>query len=194
MNHNIIFYSNLCEPSKHLLSLMDNEDLLKYFYKICTDNNNKVPKAITMTPTILIKGVTRPYVASDAFIWLEKIKQWKINQLMKRIEENNEKDTLLGYSKHEMSDLSDRFSLYASKMENECDESLPQSYFNVSNIGNEKIFTPPLENGGYRFKKGKCAMTEQELSDRTNLLMEERTRQQREIDIRAERLKHYPNV
>ncbi len=42
-NINILFYSNYCEGSKLLISLMDQENLTRFFHKICTDNNNKIP-------------------------------------------------------------------------------------------------------------------------------------------------------
>ena len=89
---NVLFYSNRCEASKHLISLMQTEKLIKYFHLVCTDNT-KVPANITVTPTIIIKGIPIPYVAVDAFAWFAKIKQWKLNVDLQRI--NNEQQKYL---------------------------------------------------------------------------------------------------
>ena len=79
---NVLFYSNNCEGSKQLIFLMKHEKLDKYFHFICTDNNTKIPHQIKLTPTLIIRNVPTPYVAGEAFAWLSKIKQWKINMTL----------------------------------------------------------------------------------------------------------------
>jgi hypothetical protein len=136
---------------------MQSEKLLNYFHMICTDNNPKIPPQIKSTPTLIIKGVPHPYVASDAFAWLAKVKQWKLNiikhnmsmaqkQYIQKINSNlmSNDMNLLGFSKAEMDGLSDIFAY----LQNE--NAMPHSYVNYDNLGKENIFTPPLEDGGYK--------------------------------------------
>ncbi len=163
---NIIFYSNSCEPSKLLLSMIQNEKLTSYFYLYCTDTN-PVPPQIKLTPTLIIKGLPTPYVANDAFAWLAKIKQWKVKIMMQRMNNaqqnylesmnNNLKlndNNLLGFSQSEMNGMSDIFSFFSSEWSRdknkECQDALPQSYFLCENIGKEFIETKPLEDGSYK--------------------------------------------
>lgn len=154
---NVLFYSNKCESSKHLISLMQSENLLKFFHLVCVDTQ-KVPEQIKVTPTLIIRGIPTPYVGSDAFVWFSKVKQWKINMLMQKMTnaqqqylqkignnlDNNNNNNILGFSKVEMENISDIFAYLTS------DSAAPQSYFDYQNIGQECIFTPPLENGQYK--------------------------------------------
>lgn len=180
---NILFYSNNCPGSQHLISLMQQEKLTRFFYMICTDNNPKVPLQIKVTPTLIIKGIPTPYVASDAFVWFSKIKQWKMHMLMQRASaaqqqylqniNNNlvtKDSSVLGFSQAEMEGLSDIFAYLQN------DNAMPHSYFTCNNLGQENIFTPPLEDGQYKVKenaKYKISATQQkELHN--NLEMERR--------------------
>lgn len=160
---NILFYSNNCEGCKQLISMMQQEKLVRFFHLICTDNNPNIPPQIKVTPTLIIRGVPTPYIAGDAFAWLAKIKQWKIQMTMKNMSSaqqqylqsinNNlvaDKSNLLGFSQAEMSGMSDIFSFFSKKMDKECQDALPQSFFTCNNMGCENIFTPPLEDGSYK--------------------------------------------
>lgn len=153
---NILFFSNKCESSKYLISMMQAEKILQYFFTICVDNNPKITPNIKYTPTILLRGVPTPYVAADAFSWLARVKQWKIQVTMKKINQDNQKlmqgldDTVsdakvLGFSDSEMKSISDMFSFFDANIKTECQEPLPQSYVNYDSIGQEVIFAPPEE-------------------------------------------------
>ncbi|AYV85289.1 MAG: hypothetical protein Satyrvirus9_15 [Satyrvirus sp.] len=156
---NILFFSNNCEGSKHLISLMQSENLIRFFHLICTDNNPKIPPQIKVTPTLIIRGVSAPYVAGDAFSWFAKIKQWKINLLMQTISSTQQQylqsinnnlvlddSNILGFSQIEMNGMSDIFSFFSKNITQEREDPLPQSFFVFNNIGNENIFTPPKED------------------------------------------------
>ncbi len=164
---NALFYSNNCEGSKQLISLMDMENLTRFFHMICTDNNPKIPPQIKITPTLIIRGIPTPYVAGDAFVWLAKTKQWKMSVMMQNMNNvqqqylqsinNNlilDKSNILGFSNVEMNGMSDIFSFFSQNLSQECQDSLPQSYFSVNNMGQENIFTPPLEDGSYKINDG----------------------------------------
>ena len=167
-NINILFYSNNCEGSKHLISVLQTEQLIRFFHLICTDNNPKVPALIKVTPTIIIRGDPRLLIAADAFAWVSKVKQWKINmqmqkmtaaqqQYMQSINGNlvSNESNLLGFNPSEMAGMSDIFSFFSSNMAQECNEALPQSFFTCSNLGQENIFTPPTEDARYKINEAK---------------------------------------
>lgn len=167
---NILFYSNKCEGSKQLISMMQDENLLRFFHMICVDNNPKIPKQITVTPTLIIRGIPTPYVAGDAFNWFSKIKQWKINMILKKSQEkyqDNIEDNVLGFNNSEMNVFSDIFSFFSMDVKNECQESFPQSYVPFDDIGKETIFTPPNEKSKIDKTKQKLLETEL-LLKRTN--------------------------
>lgn len=162
---NMLFYSNKCEGSKLLLSMLNSEKLTKFFHIVCTDNNPKVPPQIKLTPTLIIRGQPTPYVAGDAFIWLARVKQWKIIMTMKKMNtmqqqyfkniNNNlsaDDSNILGFSAAEMNGMSDIFSFFSRDIVQENQESFPQSYFSCANLGHENIFTPPLEDGSFKIK------------------------------------------
>jgi len=152
---NIIFFSNNCEASKLLLIMMARENILGYFYKICTDFNPNLPQNIRITPTIIIRG-SQLYEATEAFNWLARIKQWKQNILMHKISNeqlqyfqkmnNNlvpDGNNLLGYNTTEMNAISDAFAFYNKEIKMECQEPFPQSFVTCDNVGKIEIFAPP---------------------------------------------------
>lgn len=174
--YNILFYSNNCDASKLLLTMFEKEKLTRFFHMICTDGNIKIPKNIRYTPSLILRGNTKIYEVSEAFSWLARIKQWKnslqiknasdahtkyLNQVSGNLTQDN--CSLLGFSESEMNGMSDIFSFFSNNMQNECEDSLPQSYFSVDNIGKEFIFTPPLEDGSYKIKNNsRCKINEKE--------------------------------
>lgn len=165
--YNIFFFSNNCDASRCLITQFKNEKIIDFFYQICVDNNPKIPPTITATPTLILKGNPTPYVGSNAFIWFTKIKEWKVNMMMKKLSSDqnnylskisnnlntnnildsntNTNSNLLGFNEMEMGSSSDIFSFFAKDMDKECENALPQSYVDYSMIGNDYIFTPPLD-------------------------------------------------
>jgi hypothetical protein len=161
---NVLFYSNHCPSSQHLISMMDKENMSHFFHRVCTDTD-KVPPQIKFTPTLIIHGNPIPYVAGDAFKWLAKMKQLKMisqlqkmnnmqQQYMQNINNNltAEQMNLLGFSKSEMNVVSDMFSFFSGNMDKECQDALPQSFFTCQDLnkGKDDIFIPPLEGGSYK--------------------------------------------
>ena len=164
---NVLFFSNKCEGSQLLISMMQKERLIEFFHLICTDNNPTVPPHIKYTPTILIRGVPTPYVAGDAFSWLARIKQWKNNVTMQRMSQmqqqymqnistnltSNEDSMsgLLEFSKAEMEGMSDMFA----HLQN--DNPLDRSFVDYRKIGTRalEIFTPPKEEDERRLGESK---------------------------------------
>lgn len=159
---NIFFYSQYCEPSQLLINMMKNEGLDKYFHFISTDNNPKLDPRIRITPSLIIRGIPSPYVANEAFMWLSKMKQWKMNMILKKMGDEQQKymksidnnltdnnSNVISFSPMEMEGMSDFFA-YIKR-----DEGVPHNHFSYNNIGKESIFTPPLEDGTYKIRKNK---------------------------------------
>jgi len=154
---NILFFSNNCDGSKLLVSLMQTERLTEFFHMICTDNNPKIPIQIKITPTIVIRGVPTPYVAAEAFKWLAKIKQWKIHMQMQKMSAEQQQYMqhinnnlvagdigYIGFSKAEMEGMSDIFAYLQGN------DAMDHAQVKCDNLGNDNIFTPPLEDGSYK--------------------------------------------
>jgi len=144
MNINVLFFSNHCEGSQILLSLLQGEKLLRFFKQICTDNNPNVPTEIRVTPTLFIRGIPRPYIAGEAFAWFQKIKQWKNDTLRKRVvntqrqqmgfddaTDSTDSNQIYGFSKDEMGGMSDMFACIES------DTPLSHAHFDCTKMGTE---------------------------------------------------------
>lgn len=181
-NINIIFFSNKCEGSKLLISLMEKEKLDKYFHFICIDKAKSIPAQITATPTLIIRGVPVPYVANEAFIWLARIKQWKNNMLLQKVSTAqqqylnnnllpNNQNNILGFSQSEMQGMSDLFAYIQE------DISIPHTYFSCDTLGKENIITPPLEDGQYNTSLNKNKLNSVKTKELSKKLEMERKKQ-----------------
>jgi hypothetical protein len=154
MNINVLFFSNHCEGSQILLSMLQGEKLLRFFKQICTDNNPHLPPEIRVTPTLFIRGIPKPYVAGEAFAWFQKIKQWKNDTVRQRVvntqrqqmgfDENPDSTQIYGFSKDEMSGMSDMFACIES------DTPLSHAHFDYTKMGTEhdRIFYVGIKKDG----------------------------------------------
>ena len=146
---NILFYSNFCQLSKVLVQMLTTENLLPLFKSICTYNNQMIPPNITITPTMIISKCPKPYIAGECFEWIQKIKIWRHNMMMQRLNGVNQQfmqamginlggnESILGFSSAEMDGMSDIFAYLAS------DDAIPHSY---NYLGKEApIFTAPQQ-------------------------------------------------
>jgi hypothetical protein len=125
--------------------LLTNEKLIHYFTSICTDNNPNLPPYITITPTLIINKFNKPLVAQEAFQWVQKIKQYRINVQLQKMTTNQmnainnnlnvNDNNLLGFTPTEMEGMTDIFAYL------DMDAALPHSY---NYLGQEQtIFTGP---------------------------------------------------
>lgn len=157
--YNILFYSNLSETGQALITLMQNENLLRFFHLVCTDNNPNVSPHISKTlPTLIIRGLPTPYVGTDAFSWLARVKQWKHQVMLKKVATEQQQyiqavnrnlqidnEQMLGFSKAEMQGMSDMFAFFSSDMRSDIDSAFPQSYVQYDSLGEQEIITLPDE-------------------------------------------------
>jgi hypothetical protein len=191
MSANVLFFSNNCDGSKALISLLNGEKLTKYFHLICTDNNNKIPVEIKVTPTLIIKGMPMPYIAGDAFVWFSKVKQWKIQTLMQRMSEAQKQHIqtnsnigqqkiepeLLGFNKIEMEGMSDMFAFIS-------EDNVPHAHFDYTNIGKDSIYYAANEN------EDKRKISETKQNELTKNLESERKKQDHQIKQQIENFKN----
>lgn len=189
---NVLFYSNRCEGSRVLYTMMQNENLVRFFAMINTDDG-KAPREITVTPTIILKGNPMLYKAGDAFNWLARVKQWKLNEEMNDMDKKQreylsqmghnltvQKNQYLGFNEAEMSSMSDIFSFFSKSVEDDINEALPQSYQQVNTLCKDSIFAPPLENGSYDVGETN-KMKEEEQRMLVNKMISERQTYEKQI-------------
>ncbi len=141
---NTLFYSQRCITCTNLLTVMNNEDLIRYFRLICVDNIlDKLPQAITAVPTMIVNGVNKPLVAQEAFQWISQVKfikqQEQSNKLINPQQNQAQHRGPNAYDKEIMGGLSDSFAFTKT------DEPLPHAYFGINEEKNHAIFTPPSE-------------------------------------------------
>jgi len=142
---NIFFYSNKSDSCKAFISLMQGENLLRFFNPICVDGNKDIPAGIRV-PAIMIKGMPRAFMNEEAFAWFSRIKQWRINTQMQKMTQDQQKylkninqnlvseDNTLGFCPGEMEGLSDMFSYLQ-----EGDIAVPHTYYNCDQLGQGDI-------------------------------------------------------
>jgi len=162
MTSNILFFSNFDNQCKLFIQHLQNEGLLNYFKCICKDNNPNFPKDIVYLPTIIINNSTgkQVFTGTDAFGWLQRIKQLKSNLIMKQMQNLsqtqinsmmgnlNMKQTYIDYSKLEMDGITDTFTYT-----NDNDNNIPHTF--VSPKANTEIFTTPDEKEKLNSKEQK---------------------------------------
>ena len=185
---NILFYSNKCDGSQILLSMMNDEGLTKYFHKVCIDNNPRVPPQIKVTPTLIIRGQPVLYAAGDAFTWLARVKQWKIIMTMKDMS-NRQRDyfnningnlsmdelKVIGYNSTEMANIT---SFYPKDITQEDQDIFQHSFVRYDDIGKEFINTQPLECGSYNVTENQqYKINEGKQKELLNNLQKEREKQ-----------------
>jgi hypothetical protein len=144
-NKGLFFFSSVCDMSKHLLGLFESEGLVKYFILVDVYKNPKVPPQITKTPTLVIKNIPTPFVGPEAFDWLARVKQWKMQTLMTQANQQimgaaaTEKGELFGFSSAEMNSVSDNFSCFNRDIDKEYTEAMPQNYCAVDTFANSSL-------------------------------------------------------
>ena len=165
-SQNILIYANN-QHCYELITLLKNEDWLKYFKTIRIDdpehpeNVNLIPPSIKYTPTLIVSNMPKPLSANEAFNWVytQKMitqqnmeKQQKMLQLQQSQMSKCMKAMVipLAFVNKEMNGFSDTFA-FASEQIN---DALPQTYIDPKTSANElKIVTPPKENKYDRLTK-----------------------------------------
>lgn len=176
-NSNIIFYSQQCNTSIALLTLLKNEGLLQYFNLYCVDGRTStLPKHIQYVPTMIVANINKPLVARDAFEWVSNMKYIRqqniIEQNKKLIQKNNNNNINTGprgFVSIEMNEFSDKFAF----ADNKIDISLPQSFVDVNDLDKNSIFTVP---------ESKDKISSKELKDNIKKIANSRDKQDEEFN------------
>lgn len=72
MNKYILFYSNRCIHCNKLINIINNKTLQDKFKYISVDDNTiKIPEIIKSVPTLIVKGINKPLIGKEVFLWLE---------------------------------------------------------------------------------------------------------------------------
>jgi hypothetical protein len=150
-NKGYLFYSSICDMSKHLLGLFESEGLLRYFILIDIYKNPKAPPQIQKTPTLIIKSIPTPFIGPDAFDWLARVKQWKMQTLMTQTNQQimgtiGPTDEWLGFSAAEMNSISDNFAFYNKDISKEYSDAMPQNYCTIDSFAESRVIWTPPEN------------------------------------------------
>lgn len=137
---NLLLYSEKCQYCKHLMMLMNNENILNNFKLQCVDEiKHTLPKG-TIVPTLFVVGIERPLQGKSAFDWLDSIIQIKRHEIQKKTVKLPPGP--IAYDSSVMSGLSDNFAFADDKI----NSALPLSYFKYGDEENNAIFTAPETN------------------------------------------------
>lgn len=144
MESNILFYSKKCSMCVDLYNILKNEELLQYFKQICIDDNPAQFKGkIQFVPTMIIKGIDKLIEKQDTFVWVDKIRFIRQQNLNKSVVERKNlvnKDGPLEYRESEMSGISDQYAYTKT------DDAMPKSFLNMRDTDKNIILTAPSEN------------------------------------------------
>lgn len=113
----ILFYSNRCNTCKTVCTLLNNSQLSNSFKFICVDNNNNIPKQITVVPTVVIPSIHKMYVGNEIIQWIRSIIESRkqsntslqSNEIKQETIQNDDKK-ILAYVPHEMGGVSDIYT------------------------------------------------------------------------------------
>lgn len=145
---NILFYSNRCNMCMHLISILQSEKLFDLFNLICIDNipPQSLPKNLNCVPTVIITKNNMVLEKNDIFKWINSVKflsKEGSNVRKRNVEEtppvNKQivEDNLIGYNKHEMGEISDKFAHV------EKDIAFAHTYVGIKDDNKHAIYTEP---------------------------------------------------
>ena len=145
-SQNILFYSNKCNMCVHLISILQSEKMIDSFNLICIDiiPPQSLPKNLNCVPTAIITKNNLILEKNEIFKWINSVKflsRENSNVRKRNIEEPIIKkipdENLIGYNKHEMGEISDRFA-YVEK-----DVAFAHTYMGVKDDSKYAIYTEP---------------------------------------------------
>ena len=134
-----------------LRNILKNEDLLTYFKEICIDDNPAQYKGkIQFVPTMIIKGINKLIEKNETFVWVDKIRfirQQNLNKTIIEKKSNVNHDGPLEYRESEMSGISDQYAYTKT------DDPMPKSFLNMQDGDKHMIITPQSSNEAKRIDK-----------------------------------------
>jgi len=123
------------------MSILSNEDLIKFFRLVCVDNNIDYfisHIGLQKVPTMIVQNMPKPLVSAEIFEWVKQVKFIKYNKIL-NTNKNPQADEMQGFSLDEMGRLSDNFTYQNPELQ----IALPQTFFRYGDEKNNVIFTAP---------------------------------------------------
>jgi len=149
MENYILFYSNYCNFSKKFVQELYKTEFYEKFQKVCVDKNPRIPKEITMVPTIIVPRLQKPLVAEEAFHWLNGMKQMVLqqqetpqNQPQQGKSEEKGDPTNLNYSMGAVTAYSNTMDGFSDSFSFLSNESPLEHSFSFLGGNDQKIATP----------------------------------------------------
>lgn len=75
---NYLFYSDKCPHSRKMIQMLERSPIASTFKRISVDNLRSIPNGITTVPTIVVPNQPRPLTGRQAFEWIEKQNEPKV--------------------------------------------------------------------------------------------------------------------
>ena len=161
MENYILFYSNYCNFSKKFIQELYKTPFYEKFQKISVDKNPKIPKEITMVPTIIVPKMPKALVAEEAFHWLNGMKQMMIKQQEQPQQrqspgqgEEKGDPTNANYSMGAVTAYSNTMDGFSDNFSFLTDESPLEHSFSFLGGNDQKIATPQEDGSDPRSQMG----------------------------------------
>lgn len=148
--YNILFYSNKCKTCELFMTHCKNNDVLKHFKLICIEDTvGKLPSALKVVPSILVKGHNGLIEGKQTFEWLKGLIEMKksMSQDKTKLINNEDKNTedktkrnLLDFTIKELTGISDDFAYL------KVDNPQPKSFLQYGADKEHAIYTAPEGN------------------------------------------------
>ena len=100
MSNNIIilFYSNHCKHSHHILQLLQQAVFYDSVKKINIESGEyKIPSSITSVPALIVPGVRYPLVGNNAFMWVNNALRQQQQQMQHQQQPNTNNQNQFNY-------------------------------------------------------------------------------------------------
>lgn len=144
---NILFYSNYCKLCMNLITILKNENFIKFFCLVCVDDKlDKLPKDMVV-PSMRIKGSNRLWVAEETFEWIKQAKFITNVRQRQFITQMQMKNSIAGFNKLEHASKSDKFTFVDNGI-----DFFSQDYVGKNDLGTV-ILTPPKEKDSEKIRK-----------------------------------------
>jgi hypothetical protein len=148
----VLFFSNYCNFSKHVINVLTKKNLRHFFVLICVDSLPNIPKFVDRVPLIYVNNEVVVDDAIDGFI--EKLDSQSHSRNIEPILMNEQFSSFQGLDATE-GDLNGSENVQSTT-----------SYMSLQQMDAFKIYTPSEENVGV--KKSDSGTLEKYISQREN--------------------------
>ena len=147
MSNNIIilFYSNHCKHSHHILQLLQQAVFYDNIKKINIESGEyKIPISITSVPALIIPGIREPLVGNNAFMWVTNALRQQQQQQQQQQQPNTNNQNQFNYRTTNPHDTS-RQNNQQNNQQNSRQNINNDNDKKIDNKGNDGIFASHME-------------------------------------------------